>query len=165
VNFGFPRHESIGSDKDKYLLRMNSCASTTPLSDWIFEVILAYQGISPGDPSLPIKLMHAGWPLADHLIAVLWSHPQVYADVGIICYALPREAFHDYLKRIVQAGFHRRIMFGSEQMNWPDAIEEGIAAIETAPFLTEEQKRDILYNNPARFLRLSQAEIDSHHER
>lgn len=114
-------------------------------------------------PRLRINLMHAGWPLADHLIAVLWNHPQVYADVGVICFVLPREAFHDYLKRIVQAGFHRRIMFGSDQMNWPDAIEEGIAAIETAPFLSEEQKRDILYNNAARFLRLSQEEIDRHH--
>ena len=107
-------------------------------------------------PRLRINLMHAGWPLADHLIAVLYNHPQVYADVGIICYSLPREAFHDYLRRIVQAGFHRRIMFGSDQMHWPDAIEEGITAIETAPFLSEEQKRDILYNNAARFLRLSQ---------
>ena len=116
-------------------------------------------------PRLRINLMHAGWPLADHLIAVLYNHPQVFADVGVICYVLPREAFHDYLRRIVQAGFHRRIMFGSDQMNWPDAIEEGIAAIETAPFLTEEQKRDILYNNAARFLRLSQEEIDRHHGR
>ena len=116
-------------------------------------------------PRLRINLMHAGWPLADHLIAVLYNHPQVYADVGVICFVLPREAFHDYLKRIVQAGFHRRIMFGSDQMNWPDAIEEGIAAIETADFLTEEQKRDILYNNAARFLRLSQEEIDRHHGR
>jgi len=114
-------------------------------------------------PRLRINLMHAGWPLADHLIAVLWNHPQVYADVGVICFVLPREAFHDYLKRIVQAGFHRRIMFGSDQMNWPGAIEEGITAIETATFLTEEQKRDILYNNAARFLRLSQEEIDGHH--
>ena len=116
-------------------------------------------------PKLRINLMHAGWPLADHLIAVLYNHPQVYCDVGIICYSLPREAFHDYLKRIVQAGFHRRIMFGSDQMNWPDAIEEGIKAIETAEFLTEAQKRDILYHNAARFLRLSQKEIDKHHGR
>jgi uncharacterized protein len=116
-------------------------------------------------PKLRINLMHAGWPLADHLIAVLYNHPQVYCDVGIICYSLPRAAFHDYLRRIVQAGFQKRIMFGSDQMNWPDAIEAGIVAIETADFLTEEQKRDILYNNAARFLRLSQAEIDKHHGR
>ncbi|MBX2968407.1 MAG: amidohydrolase family protein [Cyclobacteriaceae bacterium] len=135
----------------KHLARMHSAFE-------IEEVALRH-------PKLRINLMHAGWPLADHLIAVLYNHPQVYCDVGIICYSLPREAFHDYLRRIVQAGFHRRIMFGSDQMNWPDAIEEGIKAIETADFLTEEQKRDILYNNAARFLRLSKEEIDRHHGR
>ena len=31
--------------------------------------------------------------------------------------------------------------------------------IEDAPFLTKQQKRDILYNNAARFLRLSPKEI------
>jgi predicted TIM-barrel fold metal-dependent hydrolase len=37
--------------------------------------------------------------------------------------------------------------------------------IEEAPFLNSAQKRDILYNNAARFLRLPQAEIDRHHGR
>lgn len=56
-------------------------------------------------------------------------------------------------------------MFGSDQMVWPQAIEVAIDSITTAPFLTEEQKRDILYNNAARFLRLSQDEIAQHHGR
>jgi predicted TIM-barrel fold metal-dependent hydrolase len=32
--------------------------------------------------------------------------------------------------------------------------QKQIQSIETAPFLTAEQKRDIFYNNAARFLRL-----------
>jgi uncharacterized protein len=44
-------------------------------------------------------------------------------------------------------------------------IGKAIEAIEQAPFLTEEQKRDILYNNAARFLRLSKEEIARHHDR
>jgi len=51
-----------------------------------------------------------------------------------------------------------------DQMNWPDAIGEAIESIETAPFLSAEQKRDILYNNAARFLRLSEAEIAKDHQ-
>ena len=31
-------------------------------------------------------------------------------------------------------------------------------------FLSEEQKRDILYNNAARFLRLSKEQIERHHK-
>jgi len=49
-------------------------------------------------------------------------------------------------------------------MVWPEAIERSIFAIDEAAFLSEDQKRDIFYNNAARFLRLSQEEIAKHHE-
>ncbi len=114
-------------------------------------------------PKLRIYLMHAGYPMIDDLLAVLWAHPQVYVDVGVICYAIPRKAFHNYLKRIVEAGYGKRVLFGSDQMNWPGTIEVGLEAIETAPFLSPKQKRDILYNNAARFLRLSEETIARHH--
>jgi predicted TIM-barrel fold metal-dependent hydrolase len=50
-------------------------------------------------------------------------------------------------------------MFGTDQGVWPELIERSIDAIDKAPFLTRQQKRDILYNNAARFLRLSKADI------
>jgi predicted TIM-barrel fold metal-dependent hydrolase len=55
-------------------------------------------------------------------------------------------------------------MFGSDQMIWPGIIEPAIKVIEDAPFLTSAQKRDIFYNNAARFLRLSKEEIARHHK-
>lgn len=54
-------------------------------------------------------------------------------------------------------------MFGSDQMVWPGVIERSITVIEDAPFLTDAQKRDVLYNNAARFLRLSPEQIAAHH--
>ncbi len=114
-------------------------------------------------PKLRIYLMHAGYPMIDDLLAVLWTHPQVYVDVGVICFAIPRKAFHEYLRRIFEAGFGKRVMFGSDQMNWPETIEVGLEAINTADFLDTQQKRDILYNNAARFLRLRDEEIAIHH--
>jgi predicted TIM-barrel fold metal-dependent hydrolase len=116
-------------------------------------------------PKLRVSLMHAGWPMIDDLLAVMWTYPQVYVDVGIISYALPRAGFHDYLRRIVEAGFGKRVMFGSDQMVWPEAIETAIDSINSAPFLSAAQKRDILYDNAARFLRLSEPEIARHHGR
>jgi uncharacterized protein len=47
----------------------------------------------------------------------------------------------------------------------PASAEPAIAIIDEAPFLSEEQKRDIFYNNAARFLRLSEEEIARHHAR
>lgn len=114
-------------------------------------------------PKMRVYVMHAGWPMLDQMIALLYAHPQVYVDVGIINWLLRRAEFHRYLRRLVEAGFEKRIMFGSDQVFWPDAIPIAIEAIESADFLTAQQKRDIFYNNAARFLRLSQEEIAAHH--
>lgn len=116
-------------------------------------------------PKLRIYLMHAGYPMIDDLLAVLYAHPQVHVEVGAIVWSQPRDAFYRYLRRIVEAGFVSRIMFGSDQMVWPGLIGRSVKVIEEAPFLSEAQKRDILYNNAARFLRLSQEEIARHHGR
>ncbi|MEP7006060.1 MAG: amidohydrolase family protein [Sphingomonas bacterium] len=107
-------------------------------------------------PRLRIYVMHAGWPMIDRMIALLYAHPQVYVDTGVIDYTQPRAEFWLYLKRLVDAGYGKRVMFGSDQMVWPDAIPAALSAIETAPFLSAAQKRDILYNNAARFLRLDE---------
>lgn len=110
-------------------------------------------------PNLRVYAMHAGWPMVDDMLAMLYTHPQLYVDVGVICYMIPRKEFYFYLQRLVNAGFGKRIMFGSDNMVWPQAIGLGIEAIKQAKFLSVEQKRDILFNNAFRFLRLSQDEI------
>lgn len=113
-------------------------------------------------PKLRINVMHAGYPMLDDTLALLYAHPQVYLDTGVIVYTQPRPAFYRYLQALVDAGFGERVMFGSDQMVWPEAIERSIAVIEEAPFLSPQQKRDILYNNAARFLRLDAATIAKH---
>jgi predicted TIM-barrel fold metal-dependent hydrolase len=113
-------------------------------------------------PKLRVYIMHAGYPMIDDLLAVLYAHPQVYIDVGIIVYNQARPAFYRYLQAIVDAGFTNRIMFGSDQMVWPGTIERAIAVIDEAPFLAKQQKRDIFYNNAARFLRLSKEDMARH---
>jgi len=110
-------------------------------------------------PKLRVCVMHAGWPMLDDMLALLYVYPQVYVDVSVIDYMLPRKEFYHYLQRLAEAGFGKRIMFGSDQMVWPKAIEIAIENIEAAAFLSQEQKRDILFNNAARFLRLSDIEI------
>ncbi|HAK80278.1 MAG TPA: amidohydrolase [Runella sp.] len=105
-------------------------------------------------PKLRIYVMHAGWPMLDDMVAMLYAFPNLYVDVGVINWYIPQPEFYTYLKRLVDAGFSKRIMYGSDQMEWPQAIGASIKAIENAPFLTKEQKRDIFYNNAVRFFRL-----------
>lgn len=114
-------------------------------------------------PRLRVYVMHAGYPMLQDLRALLFAHPQVYVDISSIVYSEPRPAFYRFLQGIVEAGYGERVMFGSDQMVWPGVIEPAIESIAGAPFLSTQQKRDILYNNAARFLRLSKEEIARHH--
>ena len=111
-------------------------------------------------PRLRVYLMHAGYPMIDDLLALLYAHPQVHVEVGVIVYTQPRAAFYRYLERIFEAGFGSRVMFGSDQMIWPETIERAVRVIEEAPFLSRAQKRDVLFNNGARFLRLTPQQIE-----
>lgn len=115
-------------------------------------------------PKLRVYAMHAEWPMLDDMLTVLYTHPQLHVDLAAIFYFVPTKEFYYYLERMVNAGFGKRIMFGSDNMMWPETIKIGIDNINNAPFLTAGQKRDILFNNAARFLRLSVAEINRMHE-
>jgi len=114
-------------------------------------------------PRLRVNIMHAAWPMIDDLLAMLWAHPQLYVDISGIITDLNEKAFYSYLQKIIEPGFGNRIMFGSDSMIWPELVEEALKTIENAQFLTKAQKRDILYNNAARFLDLSEEEIKKHH--
>jgi len=105
-------------------------------------------------PKLRVNLMHAAWPYLEETIALMFVYPQVYADLGAMDWALPRTEFHSYLGALVRAGFGKRLMFGSDQMYWPEAIGMAVEAVNSATFLTLSEKRDIFYNNAARFFRL-----------
>src|SRR3989442_15480416 len=42
-------------------------------------------------PKLRLYVMHAGWPMLDEMLALLYAHPQVYVDLGVISWILPRK--------------------------------------------------------------------------
>lgn len=115
-------------------------------------------------PRLRLYVMHAASPLTEEMIAMLFEYRQLYVDISANDWNMPRAQFYDQLKRMVDAGFAQRILFGSDQTIWPQGIGLAIDTIEQAPFLTAAQKRDILYNNAARFLRLTQSQIAADHQ-
>ena len=98
-------------------------------------------------------VVHAGWPRAESMMALLYAHPTVYVDVAALSAErfLPREGYLRYVRDLVDAGFANRIMFGSD---FPDQVQGGIDAVQTMPVLSPEMKADILCNNAMRFLRL-----------
>ena len=117
-------------------------------------------------PKLRMNVMHAGMTLyPDELLAMFMYFPNLYADISPLTWYndLVKESLKDFLIKAIRYGFGDRIMFGSDEMTWPDSIGLAIDYINNADFLTEIQKHDILYNNAARYLRLSEDQIREHH--
>ena len=115
-------------------------------------------------PKLRVYIMHAGYPLLEDLQALMFTHPQVYVELSMAINVEARPAFYRFLRGLVEAGYGDRIMFGSDQMVWPGLIDAAVKSLQEAPFLTAQQKRDIFYNNAARFLRLPPSVVTRHHE-
>lgn len=114
-------------------------------------------------PNLKVFVMHGGWPYLEDMKAMLYAHPQLYLDLAAICWILPEAELHHFIGGLIDAGFGNRIMFGSDQMVWPETIRIGIEAIQSATFLSVEQKADIFYNNAATFLGVADSIQALHH--
>jgi hypothetical protein len=102
-------------------------------------------------PKLRLIILHGGFPFGDNMAAIMGAYPRVYVELGAVDWAEDRGGFNAYLKRLVEAGFGKRILFGSDQMVWPEAIGQSIDAYLQADFLTPQQRRDILFGNAVRF--------------
>lgn len=105
-------------------------------------------------PKLRVQVMHAGYPMIDNMLTLLQANAHVSVDIAGLIWSYPIKEVNRYIERLVDAGFEDRVMFGTDQMEWPKLMAYSISIIQNADYLTPEQKRDILYNNAARFYRL-----------
>lgn len=102
-------------------------------------------------PKLRVNLMHSGWPYIDEAMAMMMLYDNVNIDTGALSWLLPLPAYHDYLRKLIDAGFADRVMFGTDQMYWPDAIGLAVERTEAANFLTSEDKDKLFFKNAAAF--------------
>ena len=106
-------------------------------------------------PDLRLCVCHFGCPFMAEMASMLYMYPRLYADISAHIWMMSREAFYGYLKGVLgYSGAYDRLMFGSDQMWWPETISLAVETLQSADFLSKEQKRDIFYNNAKRFLRL-----------
>ncbi|MBN3521303.1 amidohydrolase family protein [Algoriphagus lutimaris] len=111
-------------------------------------------------PKLKIWVMHAGYPMIDEMIALMGANAYVYVDLAGLIWSYPQDEIHDYLKRLVQAGFGKRILYGTDLMIWPKLLETSIGLIQNATYLSYDQKRDIFFNNAVRFFNLDASKFE-----
>lgn len=118
-------------------------------------------------PGLRVWIQHAGAGRGDHdpfreeTLALLRDFPNVYVDLSITNGAMPPAQYEATLRELVEAGFGDRILFGSDNL----PVAPILARLERIDWLTDAQRRAILYDNAARFLRLDAATIARHHQR
>lgn len=105
-------------------------------------------------PKLRVQVMHAGYPMVENMLTLLQANSHVYVDIAGLIWSYPRKEVNRYIQRLVEGGFGDRVMYGTDQLLWPGLMAYSIGIIQNADYLTPEQKRDILYNNAARFLRI-----------
>ena len=110
-------------------------------------------------PGLRVVLQHAGFPAMpmfdgieylDETYAMLDEFENVYVDLTIINSLMP-PAMHEQAVRDLKArGFVDRILFGTDNVEAQPSIDR----VRNMTFLTESERRDILYDNARRFFRL-----------
>ncbi len=104
-------------------------------------------------PKLKVVIMHMGWPFSDHALYMLYAYPNVYLDTAVVNWILGKAVFDRILKEAVETVGSDRILFGSDQMAWPQMITPAIEAIKTADYLSENDKRRILSENAKQLLK------------
>jgi uncharacterized protein len=105
-------------------------------------------------PKLKLYLMHAGENFYENTLRMMDGYPNLYADLGVELWLHPltKDYATKFLISAKEYGFLNRVMFGSDQMVWPEAITSSIDFLNSLSFLTKDEKEMILYKNAKTFL-------------
>lgn len=115
-------------------------------------------------PQLKVYVMHAGGFFPQNALMLMTMYPQVYVDIGALSWTpIAGDLLEPFLKEAKRRRLLDRVMFGSDQMHWPEAIALAIDRVNRLDFLTVADKQDIFYDNAAKFLGLTAEEIARHH--
>lgn len=107
-------------------------------------------------PGLRIWIQHVGsgrgdhGPFWDETLALLNDYPNVHLDLSITNGAMPVEQYEAALRRLIDAGFGDRIMFGSDNL----PVEPILERLRGFAWISDSQREAILRGNASRFFRL-----------
>src|SRR5688572_12221962 len=113
---------------------------------------------------LKVYVMHAGGFFPQNALMLMTMYPHVYVDISTLTWTpIAGDMLEPFLTEAKRRRLLERVMFGSDQMRWPEAIALAVDRVNRLSFLTVEEKEDIFYDNAATFLGLSAEEIARHH--
>jgi uncharacterized protein len=104
-------------------------------------------------PDLRVVLYHMGWPFFDEALFMAYSYEHIFLDTGVVDWILGPHLFGRMLREAVDVAGSDRVLFGSDQMVWPQVIPIAIRSIVRARSLTNREKSLILRENALRLLK------------
>jgi len=108
-------------------------------------------------PKLRVCLAHAGTEYHEQVLMLMDGYQQVYTHLSGILFLRQHQRYaREFLAKAKEDGQLKKVMFAAEGQFYPDAVERALNYLNSLDFLTEQDKRDILYNNAARFLKLKE---------
>ena len=110
-------------------------------------------------PELKIYLMHYGGEYSENALQIMKAYPQIYCEISAVSMFMPRQVWEPNVKKLYEEGLGSRLMFASDYFG---SVRKNIEIIYSLDWLSEAQKRDVYYNNAARFLGLSEVETQLH---
>lgn len=105
-------------------------------------------------PKLKVVMAHMSFPFTEQAAYMLHTHSNVYMDIGVVNWYLGRTGFQRLLKQVIDLVGAGKILFGTDQMSFPQMMPVGLSAITEAPYLNDEDKQRILWENARQLLRL-----------
>jgi predicted TIM-barrel fold metal-dependent hydrolase len=101
-------------------------------------------------PKLRVVIAHLGWPYTKEAAYMLYSYKNVYVDTSVVNWLFNR-AFQNALEEMIDvSGGSDRILFGSDQMVWPQMIGNAVQSITKGTSLNDQDRQNILRDNAVR---------------
>jgi hypothetical protein len=113
-------------------------------------------------PNLKIYLMHYPGKYFKENIQLMKKYPQIYCEMTAVTLFAPKKVWEPRIKHLFEEGLGDRLMFGSDYVG---TIRQNIEIVYDIDWLSDQQKRNIYYNNAAKFLGLTQQQIAEHFKR
>ncbi|HEX3302848.1 MAG TPA: amidohydrolase family protein, partial [Thermomicrobiales bacterium] len=88
-------------------------------------------------PKLRVYVMHAGGFFRENALMLMTMYPQIYVDIGALSWTpVAGDMLEPFLREAKRRRLLDRVMFGSDQMRWPEAIALAIDRVNGLDFLT-----------------------------
>ena len=112
-------------------------------------------------PELKVYLMHFGGEYSENGIQLMKTYNQIYCEISAVSMFMPKHVWEPNVKKLYEEGLGSRLMFASDYFG---TVRKNIEIIYNLDWLSEQQKRDVYYDNAARFLGLTESQRQRHLE-